>query len=167
MSVLGRSASPSRGVLETRPVAFGRIAGVECNVNEDAERPSAGRFLTYAFVTFAVLVVAFAAFDDITTGKETDFTLEYVALLGSAIWLLFTAVHLVRSGYRVLGGASLIVLACALWAQRGIGSGITSGRWPEYVVMAAAFVWFTALSIILVWMGELTLSAPSSVGRTK
>lgn len=50
-----------------------------------------------AAVTFAVLLLSFAAFDDITTGNETDFTLEYGALLVGAGWLLFVTFRLIRA----------------------------------------------------------------------
>lgn len=46
-----------------------------------------------AVVTLAGSLVAFAALDDITTGNETDFTQEYTALLGFAVWLLFLALR--------------------------------------------------------------------------
>lgn len=49
-----------------------------------------------AIVTGAVLLVSYAALDDITTGRETDFTLEYAWLLASIGWLLFVAFRVHR-----------------------------------------------------------------------
>ena len=48
-------------------------------------------------VTCAVLLLTFAALDDITTGNETDFTNEYGAVLISAAWLLFVTSRLIRT----------------------------------------------------------------------
>ena len=53
-------------------------------------------FLRDGIVTLAAMAIAFAAFDDITTGNETDFRQEYVALLLCLMWLLFVAVRLIR-----------------------------------------------------------------------
>ena len=51
-------------------------------------------------VTVVALLLAFAAFDDITTGTETDFTTEYVALLICGGWLLFVTFRLFRQSKR-------------------------------------------------------------------
>jgi hypothetical protein len=104
-------------------------------------------------VTFAALLLSFAAFDDITTGQETDFTLEYGTLLVCAGWLLFVTFRLSRASHRVLGAISFVVLAGALWRQREIGPGITPGLWPAYVVTASAFVWFIVIAIVLLVSG--------------
>lgn len=104
-------------------------------------------------VTCAVLLLSFAALDDITTGNETDLTLEYGALLISAGWLLFVTFRLIRTSRRVLGAISFAVLAGALWGQREIGPGITPGLWPAYVVTASAFLWFLIITIVLLLSG--------------
>lgn len=48
-------------------------------------------------VTIAALLLSFAALDDITTGTETNLTLEYGALLACAGWLLFLTFRLMRA----------------------------------------------------------------------
>lgn len=100
-----------------------------------------------------VLLLVFAAFDDITTDNATTFRFEYTILLGCSGWLLFVAWDLLRRDYRALGGASLLALASAVWAQRRIGPGITPGLWPEYIVMTAAYIWFWVLAVALLWLG--------------
>lgn len=47
-------------------------------------------------VTCAVLLLSYAALDDITTGSEANFTLEYVWLLVAAGWLLFVTFRVLR-----------------------------------------------------------------------
>jgi hypothetical protein len=102
-----------------------------------------------AMLTVFAVLLAFAAFDDITTGNESDFTTEYAVLVLCAVWLLFVCIRLLRNSHQVLGGISLVALAAGIWSQRAIGPGIIPGLWTEYVVMAAAFLWFAALSLIL------------------
>jgi hypothetical protein len=64
-------------------------------------------------LTSLALLLSFAAFDDITTGNETDFTVEYGALVVSAGWLLFVVLSLVRSSRSVLGSISLVAALAA------------------------------------------------------
>jgi hypothetical protein len=94
-----------------------------------------------------VLLLAFAAFDDITTDNDTDFRVEYAALAASGLFLSVASVRLLRSGHRKLGGVSLVALAGAFWAQGSIG--LAPGFWPAYVAMAAAFLWFGVLAMVL------------------
>lgn len=107
-------------------------------------------------VTLAVLMLAFAAFDDITTDNDTNFTLEYVALLACAGWLLVVTTRLLRESHRVLGAISCISLASAVWAQSEIGPRIVAGPWPAYVVTASAFLWFTVVAVVLLVSGWRT-----------
>ena len=116
-------------------------------------RRSDGSLLRDASISFVALVLVFAAFDDITTDNATHFTVEYIALSAAAAWFAFVAVRLIRTGRRMLGTLSLAALAAALWAQRGIGPGITPGFWPEYIVMTAVFVWFLVLAATLAVLG--------------
>lgn len=106
-------------------------------------------------VTLAALMLAFAAFDDITTGTESDFTLEYAALLACAGWLLSVTLRL-RDSHRVLGAISFIALAGAVWAQSEIGRGIVPGPWPAYVMTASAFLWFSVVAVVLLVSGWRT-----------
>ena len=112
--------------------------------------------LRNAVVTMVVLFLVFAAFDDITTDNATSFRFEYAILIASAAWLLFIAVRHLRDGYAVLGGISLLALASAVWGQAAIGPGVVWGRSaaplrPEYVAVMAAYAWFCALSLAMLW----------------
>jgi hypothetical protein len=110
-------------------------------------------FLSHALISFAALLLVFAAFDDITTDNATQFTVEYAALAACAIWFAFVAVRLIRLGYRTLGRLSVLALLGALWGQRAIHQGITPGLWPQYLVTTGAFLWFVLLVAILAWLG--------------
>jgi hypothetical protein len=103
--------------------------------------------------TFAALLLAFAAFDDITTDNATTFRTEYTLLVGCAAWLALVAIRLLRTRHMVLGGISVVALSSAVWAQRAIGPGITPGFWPEYIVATASYLWFAALAFVLIWRG--------------
>ena len=122
----------------------------------DVRRTRAISLLRDGAVTCVALLLSFAAFDDITTGNETDFTLEYGALLVSATWLLFVTFKLINASRRVLGAISFVALAGALWGQREIGPGITPGLWPAYVVTASAFLWFVIVAVVLLVSGWRT-----------
>ena len=102
-------------------------------------------------ITVAVLVLVFAAFDDITTDTATAFPLEYSFLIASAGWLLFVTWTL-RRRHRLLAGVSVLAVAGSLWAQREIRPGIVPGLWPEYVVITAAYLWFWVLASTLLWL---------------
>lgn len=119
----------------------------------DGRRTHAVALLRDGTVSLAALLLSFAAFDDITTGKETDFTLEYGALLVTAGWLLFVTFRLIRASHRVPGALSFVALGGALWAQFAIGLGITPGQWPTYVVTASAFLWFIIVAGVLLISG--------------
>lgn len=114
--------------------------------------------LVYGVVTIVVMLLVFAAFDDITTDNATAFPLEYRALILSAAWLLIVSIRLLLQRQRALGSISLIALAAALWGQRGIGLGIKPGLWPEYVATTGAFLWFCVLSLVLVYQGWIALT---------
>ena len=76
------------------------------------------------FATLVFLLVAYLAFDDITTDNATSFTLEYTFLL-----------------------------ACAVWGQRKVGPGTVASWQLEYLATLAGMFWFLVLSAILVAMG--------------
>ena len=116
------------------------------------ERGAVG-FLRDGIVTLAAMAIAYAAFDDITTGNETDFRQEYLVLLVCLMWLMFVAVRLMRLRHRGLGIASLAALAGAIWGQFQIGLGIIPGMWPGYLVTVGAMLWFVVLSGVLVVLG--------------
>lgn len=123
-----------------------------------AHHIGATQYLASGLITFAALLLIFAAFDDITTDNATTFRTEYAFLLACTGWLLFVAVRLLRAGHLLLGGASLLALAAGLWAQRAIGPGIVPGLWAEYIVLTVAYLWFVALATGLVWLARRTTS---------
>jgi hypothetical protein len=124
-------------------------------------RHSGGVLLRDGLMSFVALLLVFAAFDDITTDNTTRFTVEYTALVLCAMWFVFVAADLIRLGRRTLGVLSLVALLGALWAQRGIGPGITPELWPEHVAMTGVFLWFLALSAILVVFGWRFVARPA------
>ena len=123
------------------------------NTPADVRRARAVALVRDGAVTFAALLLSLAAFDDITTGNETDFTLEYGALVVCAGWLFFLTFRLIRASRRMLGAISFVALAAAVFAQRELGPGIRPGLWPAYVVTACAFLWFIVVSAVLLVSG--------------
>ena len=67
-----------------------------------AER-SRRQLLPDAAVTLVAVLLAFAAFDDITTDAGTTFTSESAGLAICAVWLLIVSWRMLRSGHRWLG----------------------------------------------------------------
>lgn len=110
-------------------------------------------FLRDGAVTAAALLLVFVAFDDITTDNATAFPVEYTFLVGCAAWLLVVAWRLLHARHRALGGVSVLAVAAGVVAQRAIGPGIKPGLWPEYVVMAAAYLWFWGIAVAMLWLG--------------
>jgi hypothetical protein len=106
-----------------------------------------------ALVTVPVLLLVFAAFDDITTDNAASFRVEYAFLVISAAWLLTVALRLLAARELTLGIVSIGALAGAVWGQRAIGPGITAGFRAEYVVAIAAYLWYWALALLLFCRG--------------
>jgi hypothetical protein len=127
--------------------------------------PSGAALIVDGFVTFAFLVLAWLAFDDITTDNATSFTVEYTCLLACAIWCLVVAVRLAAKGHFILGTASALALGAAVWGQRSIGPGTVPSWQPQYVATAAAIVWFVSLAVVLVVLGFRTDRARSPAAR--
>ena len=107
--------------------------------------------LQQAGITLAVVFLAVAALDDITTDNATAFPLERSMLVVSGVWFLLLASRLWRQGHRVLGVLSLTVLTGAAVAQSMVGQGIapTPLAYLAYFVTVAAFAWFLVLAGIL------------------
>jgi hypothetical protein len=116
-------------------------------------------------VTFAFIVLAWLAFDDITTDNATSFTVEYTCLLACAIWCLVVAVRLAAKGRFIVGTASALALGAAVWGQRSIGPGTVPSWQPQYVATVAAIVWFLSLAVVLVVLGFRTNRAGSPAAR--
>lgn len=109
--------------------------------------------LVDAIVTLTAVLVAFAAFDDITTDNATSFAFEYVALAACAVALALVIWRILGAGHRLLGVVSIVALAAALWGQRAIRPGLVPGLRAEYLATAAALFWFAALSLVLLALG--------------
>ena len=107
--------------------------------------------LQQAGITLAVVFLAVAALDDITTDNATAFPLERSMLVVSGVWFLLLASRLWRQGHRVLGGVSLGLLAIAALAEPFVGPSRipTQFGYLGYLAIVAALVWFLALAGIL------------------
>lgn len=119
----------------------------------DFDRRQSLWLLSDAIITLGVILLAFAAFDDITTDNATTFTVEYCGLAICGAWLLGLAIRLIRDGRVALGATSLVALGAAIWGQRAIGPGTVASSEPHYVAMAAVFAWFVVLSLMLLVLG--------------
>ena len=109
---------------------------------------SRGQLLRDAVLTLAAVLIAFAAFDDITTDTATTFTFEWLGLGVCAAWLLIVSWRLVHGQHRWLGSVSVIALVVAA----GAGSSIRPGTGPfrvEYLATLAGLFWFLGLAAIL------------------
>ena len=140
--------------LEQQKLAVDPQKTKEATVGEQAEQQAAGglTFFRDGAVTVGVLLLAFAAVDDITTDDATAFPLEYSILVVCVVWLLFLGWNLLRSRHRFLGGMSVLAAGGSVWAQRAIGRGIVPDLWPV-VVITGAYLWFWTLSLTLLWWG--------------
>lgn len=107
-----------------------------------------GGLLRQAGITVAVVLLAVAALDDITTDNATTFLFERTMLVVCGSWCLLLASRLWRQGHRVLGGLSLTFLAGAALAQPMVGQGIapTQLAYVAYLVTVAALVWFLVIA---------------------
>ena len=106
-------------------------------------------------IALGTLLLAYGAIDDITTGNETDFTVEYVALVLSAVVLMFVSIHQLRSRRYFIACASFAALAGALWAVPALKQGAVPAPWTEYVITLCAFVWFGMLALQLLVSGVI------------
>jgi hypothetical protein len=114
-----------------------------------------------AACTLAAVLLAFAALDDITTDRDSNFVVERVALVGCGLWMGWLALRFLRRGRPVLGASSLTVVLAAAVAQPFIGQDTIPDGTTAYLVTLGALAWFLLLS------GTLTLQAlqrPRAVG---
>jgi hypothetical protein len=125
--------------------------------------------LQQAGITVAVVVLAVAALDDITTDNATAFPLERTALVGCGIWFLLLAWRLRQSGHRLLGVLSLAFLTGAALAQPMVGQGIapTQLAYLAYLVTITALAWFLALAGILAGFAWWPARRASGIPRVK
>jgi hypothetical protein len=119
----------------------------------DFTRAAPVRQSSDAVITMGAILLAYAAFDDITTDNGTTLTVEYAALALCGAWALGVAVRLLRDGWITLGAISLVALAAGAWGQRAIGPGTAPSSEWHYVATAAAVAWFLVLSLVLLVIG--------------
>ena len=125
--------------------------------------------LQQAGITVAVVLLAVAALDDITTDNATAFPLERTILVVCGAWCLLLASQLWRQGHRVLGVLSLTFLTGAALAQPMVGQGIapTQLAYVAYFVTVAALVWFLVLSAVLAGVAWRTTRQAASRNETR
>lgn len=116
--------------------------------HEHPAGPSRGQLLRDAAVTLAAVLLAFAAFDDITTDNATTFTVEWLALAACGVSLVIVSWRLLRSEHRWLGSVSVIALVAAVGAGSLIRPGTGSFQF-EYLATIAGLLWFLGLAVIL------------------
>ena len=151
--------------LKACPTEAGGAKTVHRRVEKPRKIASNAVLIVDGFVTLAFVVLAFLAFDDITTDNATSFTVEYTCLLACAIWCLAVAVRLATKGYFILGTASALALGAAVWGQRSIGPGTVPSWQPRYVATVAAIIWFLSLALVLFVLGFRTDRAGSPAAR--
>jgi hypothetical protein len=113
-----------------------------------SDERSGHRSLRDAAVTLVTVLLAFAAFDDITTDNATTFTVEWVSLAVCGVSLLIVSCRLLWSRHRWLGSASGVALVVGV----GAGSAVRPGTGPfqvEFLTTVAALLWFLGLAGIL------------------
>ena len=106
------------------------------------------QLLRDAALTVVTALLAFAAFDDITTGRAATFIPEWVALAVCGGVLMIESWRLIQRGHQWLGSISAIALLAAFIAGPTIRSGISPFQ-IEYLTTVAALLWFLGLSGIL------------------
>jgi hypothetical protein len=102
-----------------------------------------------AFITFAAVVIALLALDDITTDTASSFTYERIALAGCGSWFVVVGWRFLRRGRGAVGGMSLGLVAMAALAQRTIGANLLTSVRIDYLVTLGALAWFVVLAGIL------------------
>ena len=112
-------------------------------------------------VTAGAVVLAFLAFDDITTDNATSFRFEYTCLVACAGWVILLAARLARRGHRVLAGLTGALLLAVVWGQRKIGPGVRASWQPEYVIATAAVFGIMLAACYLVVIGLRSMSVSS------
>ena len=106
------------------------------------------RLVRDAVITFALVVLAVLALDDITTDSARSFPLERTALAGCAVWFSVVAWRLWRHGYRVLAVLSFGLVAVGALAQPTIGPG-TVPMQLGYLATVGALAWFLVVAGVL------------------
>jgi hypothetical protein len=100
-----------------------------------------------AVITFAVVLLAVLALDDITTDTAPSFPLERTVLALCALWFLVVAWRLWRQGHRLFGLLSFGLVAIAALAQRAIGPGTVPLEFG-YVATVGTLAWFLLVAAV-------------------
>ncbi len=100
-----------------------------------------------AIVTFAVVLLAYAALDDITTDADTSFVVEWAALAACGVWVIALSWRLLQDGYRGLGSISIVAAVAGVGAGAFVRSGVDS--LPAFLTATASLLWFFTLAAIL------------------
>jgi hypothetical protein len=112
-----------------------------------------------AAITASTVLLAYLAFDDITTDSALSFRIEWTAIAGCAAWFTVASYWLMRQGFRKLGGISLAVVAVAALSQSSINGGAIASTWFARLALLVALAWFAALAAIMVWLAARGTSA--------
>ena len=116
-------------------------------------RRSTAGFVPGSMVTLGMVVLAFLAWDDITTDNATRLHAEYSHLAACAVWALAVAIGLAVTHRFALAVTSLLVLGAAIWSQHAIGPGTVPSWQPEYLATVGSLMWFLGLSLFLIAAG--------------
>ena len=106
------------------------------------------RLVRDAVITFAVVVLAVLALDDITTDSARSFPLERTALAGCAVWFSVVGWRLWRQGHRVLGEFSFGLVTIGALAQPTIGPATVPTQ-LGYLATVGALAWFLVMAGVL------------------
>ena len=103
-----------------------------------------------AVTSFALVLLAVAAVDDITTDSATRFPLERTLLAGCTVWFFVVAFRLWQQGQRVLGGVTFGFVTVVALAQPTLGQ--ATDPWiMGYLATLGALAWFLLVAGILAW----------------
>jgi hypothetical protein len=102
-----------------------------------------------SLIALIAVLLAFAAFDDITTDKAETFTVERVALVLCAAALFSVCWNLVRRGHKGVGSMSWVALIAGAAGGARIGPPSTGSFETEYHVAIAALLWFLGVAAFL------------------
>lgn len=101
-----------------------------------------------AVSTAAMVLLAVAALDDVTTDSAVSFPLERMALVTCAVWFSVVAWRLWQQGHRVLGGLSFGIVTIGALIQPSIGPG-TAPMQLGYLATVGALAWFLFVAAVL------------------
>jgi hypothetical protein len=99
-----------------------------------------------AAIVLASAMLAFAAFDDITTDADTSFLLEWLALAGCGLVLLTVSWRLLRGGRRTLGMVSIFLIVATAAVQAAMPSEARRQINVQYVLTFTSLLWFFVLA---------------------